>query len=68
MNIRNKITAFLLATVTACSVTAMPIITSAVNYNWRKGGFSGGNCWTTSQVYYAYESNPKVTFYSYFDN
>lgn len=68
MNIKKKLTALLLAATTVCSVTAMPMSANAANYSWRKGGFSGGTCWTTTQVYYAYKSRPSITFYSYYGN
>jgi len=67
MNIKKKIIALILTATTACSI-AMPINADAASYSWRKGGFSGGTCWTTTQVYYAYKSKPSVTFYSYYGN
>ena len=42
---------------------------SAASYNWRKGGFSGGTCWSTYQYLNSYSSkNPTVYFYSYKGN
>lgn len=68
MNIKKKLAAIIMAAVTTCSVAAVPMSADAASYDWRKGGFSGGTCWTTTQVYHAYKSNPTVNFYSYYGN
>ena len=64
---KKKLVAMLLAATTLVS-TALPVTANAASYNWRKGGFSGGTSWTTTQVYNAYNSYPAVTFYSYYEN
>lgn len=68
MNIKKKLAAIIMAAVTTCSVAAVPMSSNAANYSWRKGGFSGGTCWTTTQTYCAYKSRPVITFYSYYGN
>lgn len=65
MNIKKKIAAVILAATTLCSVAALPISANAASYEWRKGGFSGGTCWTTSQYFRREKRNPRINFYSY---
>lgn len=67
MNVKKKLVSMLLAAVTTCSMAVIPMSSNAA-YEWRKGGFSGGTCWTTTQTYYAYKNNPTINFYSYYGN